>query len=363
MTHGTGYAWKHPSALAAATDPRNWTFRHLLDGTGTTVTPYQQIADFDNDLGPVLDQGSSPACTRFAITGIRNWQELQDGAPSAPFTSAEALASYQALKSGVPGLWPGDGIPYADGDIPVNAWNFESKVGSTDANGKTHVIAAYYQLDKQSAQTEQDWLDEFFNVMAAFGPVSVASAWPNNWFPFPANGVMPTPGGASAGHMWAVKGKRTLADGTIVAVCRQSWGSSWGLTDSFGRGGEFLIPVSYFQYTQQLGLWECWKTLDAKTPGEWPAPPVPPEPNMTVPLQGSPQLVDLAVGVQCYERNDGTTPLVQIKSGGAGVFSPGALSATKLVVRISTGGVVQEAIVNASDATNARPLYSAAQVK
>ena len=378
MTHGTGYAWMHPEAIRAAASPTNWKFRHLLDGTGTPITPYQQIPDFDNDLGPVLDQGSSPACTRFAATGIRNWQEFRDGG-LYPFTSAEALASYNELKSGVPGLWPGDSIPYADGDIPLYAWQYEQKAGSADANGKRHVIAAYYQLDYTSGQTEQQWLDEFFSVLAAFGPVSVSSAWPAGWFADPKSrgGVMPSPGGATAGHMWAVKGKLTLTAAQmqalgilgslsgVMARCRQSWGSGWGVTDSFGRSGEFLIPVEYFAMTAQLGLHECWKTIDVT--GEWPAPPPPPptpEPvNMTVPLQGSPQLVDLAVGVQCYERNDGKTPLVQIKSGGNGVLSPGSYSATQLVVRISIGGIVQEAVVNASDAKNVRPLYTAQAVK
>jgi hypothetical protein len=384
-THGTGYAWKHPQAALAAASPTNWKFRHLLDGTGTAITPYQQIPDFDTDLGPVLDQdcmawsngkctnpAGSPACTRFAATAIRNWQEFQDGAGGYPFTSAEALQSYNELKSGVTGLWPGDSIPYADGDIPLYAWQYEQKAGSADASGMRHVIAAYYQLDYSFGQTEQQWLDEFFSVLQAFGPVSVSSAWPDGWFASPVNGVMPTPGGATAGHMWAVKGKKTLADGTVTARCRQSWGSGWGVTDSFGRPGEFLIPVSYFALTAQLGLHECWKTIDAT--GEWPAPPppappVPPEPVMsTVPLWGSPQLVDLAIGVQTFDRDDGKTPLTPItgpKPGPVTVVSPGAFDTAgkQLIVRISHGGINQEAIVNVADAKNPRPLYAAQVVK
>jgi hypothetical protein len=371
-THGTGYAWKHPQAALAAASPTNWKFRHLL--AGATLTPYQQIPDFDYDLGPVLNQGSSPACTRFSVTGIRNYQEKQDGAPDFPFDSAEALLSYQRLKSGY-GAWPGDGIPYAAGDIPLNVWRYEQLVGSQDAAGEFHTIANYYQDDAYSGQTEQQWLDEFFNVMLLAGPVSVSSGWPNNWMPDPAPslGVMPTPGGASAGHQWAAKGKKTLTAAQMAQIGypslsgimvrnRQGWGwPGWGIVDSFGRGGEFLIPVEWFAYTTQLGLHECWKSVDK--PGEWPAPPAPPEPAMTVKLIGSPQLVDLAVGTQCYQRADGTTPLVTIKSGGTGVFSPGAFSTTQLVVRISTGGIVQEAIVNATDAKNARPLYAAQVVK
>jgi hypothetical protein len=346
--HGTGYAWKHPDALAAATNLKNWTFTTLL--AGTTVVPYQQLPDFDWDCGPTLNQGSEPACTRFGVTAVRNYQELLDEG-SAPFTSAEALQSYKYLKWGDPsGVWPGDGIPYAGGDIPLNVWKYEQLIGSVGPDGKNRKIGPYYQLDKTPSDTDQSWLDEFFNVMHDFGPVTVSSAWPTNWFPDPApSGVMPNPSGATAGHMWAVKGKKTI-NGVIYARCRQSWGDGWGVVDTHGHGGEFLIPVAQFALVYILGLAECWKTVDIL--GDHPTPL--PEVGMLPVYSIAPAYVDLAIGVQCF-KEDGKTPLVKVSSGGAGRFSPGLAYAGQRAVEINTGGIRQYAVINSVNCTNVRP--------
>ena len=347
MRHATGYAWKHPAAAIAAADSRNWTFSTLL--AGAALIPYQLIPDFDLDLGPVLNQGDEPACTRFAVTAIRNGQELIDEG-SAPFSSAEALQSYRYLKAGDPsGVWPGDGIPYGVGDIPLYVWQYEKAVGSVGPDGKTRKIAGYYQNDKQPSDTNQSWLDLVFNVLVTAGAVSVSSAWPDNWFPNPApSGVMPYPGGAASGHMWAVKGKKTI-NGVIHARCRQSWGADWGAIDTHGRSGEFLIPVSYFALVSRLGLNECWKTVDVID--DHPSPEVGMLPVYSI----APAYVDLAIGVQCF-KEDGKAALVKVSSGGANRFSPGLAYAGKRAVEITTGGVRQYAVVNLADCTNVRPI-------
>ena len=69
------------------------------------------------------------------------------------------------------------------------------------------------------------------------------------------------------------------------------------------------------------------------------------------------KLVDLAIGAQLY-RLDGTTPLVKLSSGGMGLWSPFASGANR-AVQISTGGVVQLALVRTADCTNVRPASAA----
>ena len=80
------------------------------------------------------------------------------------------------------------------------------------------------------------------------------------------------------------------------------------------------------------------------------------EGTMPLPItEAVPKLVDLAIGTQLY-RLDGATPLVKLsKSGGTGLWSPFASGANR-AVRISTGGIVQLALVRTADCANVRDL-------
>jgi hypothetical protein len=116
------------------------------------------------------------------------------------------------------------------------------------------------------------------------------------------------------------------------------------------------MPLAYYgldgsNWPTRLGA--VYKAVDIP---DAPTPPAPLEMNMLPIYRAAPkdQLVDLAIGVQCY-REDGKTPLVKIASGGSGVWSPFATSATQRAVDISTGGVTQAAVVNLADCKNLRP--------
>lgn len=281
----------------------------------------------------------------FGAHHVRNWQEWKDE-QDYPYDSVAALAAYSNLKSGA-----GDGIPYADGDIPLNVWRFLQTNGSAGTDGRIRKIESYYQLDKTAEQTEQEWLDLFFNTILLYGPVTVATAWPNNWFVNPApSGVMPNPGGSSTGHMFSVSGKRTI-NGVICAACDQSW-IDWGVIDPNGDTNVFYIPVDMFAMTAQLGLWECWKTFDVL--GDHPVIPIPPKPQpesgMLSIYTVDPVYLDLAIGTQLY-KEDGS-PLTTVHSGGSHLFSPGLANATHRAVAISTGGVRQYALVAITDCKN-----------
>ena len=85
------------------------------------------------------------------------------------------------------------------------------------------------------------------------------------------------------------------------------------------------------------------------------------EGTMPLPItEAAPKLVDLAIGAQLY-RLDGTTPLVTLSSGGTGLWSPFA-SGSNRAVQISTGGLVQLALVRAADCANVRDLPTDAKV-
>jgi hypothetical protein len=349
MMHSLGYVIDHPLAVAARTSPRNWSALLLVP----IAVPVPD--DFDEDLGPVLDQDGIGACVAFSAASVRSWQEWYDEGRWA-FNNASAFLGYDWLKHGH-GAYPGDGVD-AEGSYPLAVWTLAKVEGLPGADGLARKIAAYYQL--QGAPGSAAWIDLQIQVLLQYGPVTVSSAWPNNWWTCPSSGLLPYPSGHAGGHQYVRKGfwlkgpVGPLASGLSPSGRywrhRQSWGA-YGRTDKFGRSGEFLTPFEADAAYPNLQIGEVWKTLDII---DYPKP----EPAMTLPIYNAApfdQRVDLAAGTQLYA-TDGTTPLVKIGLAGAwGVRSPFAVSATKRLVRITTLGITQGAIVATAACSNMAP--------
>lgn len=359
-----GYLIDHPEAIVARTNPRNWDMK-LLVPTRVPVPDF-----FDLDLGPELDQDGVGACVYFAASAIKMQQELIDSG-SYLYNTPCAFVGYNQFKKGY-GPWPGDGID-SEGSIPLYVWQFARLVGMPDKNGKRHFISAFYQLQGQPGSDE--WIDTRLQTLLQWGAVSVASAWPNNFWSCPSSGFLPAPLGTAGAHMFANKGfwlkgpigpiSKGLSPTGRYWIYRQSWGT-YGKTDEYGHSGTWYVPfeADTSDYYPSFKIAEVWKTVDID---DFPNPTPPPTPgdDMTLPVYNAApfdQAVDLSIGVQLY-KIDGVTPLVTMKVDKVGARSCFATSATQRLVQISTGGVLQAAIVATADCRNMRPYVSPADVK
>jgi hypothetical protein len=348
---GLGYAIDAPEAIAAREKPTNWPMALLV--ALTLPVP----GDWDADLGPVLDQDNVGACVAFSSTSVRSYQEKIDEG-GWRFDSPAAFLAYDWLKNGH-GSYPGDGYN-GEGSWPLACWTLAKAEGLPGADGKARRIAAYYQLT--GSPGDQAWIDTQIQVLLQFGPVTVSSAWPANWWVAnSANGFLPYPSGTAGAHQYVRKGfwlkgpVGPLSSGMSPTGRywrhRNSWGT-YGKTDKFGRTGEFLLPFEADWQYPNLKINEVWKTVDIK---DAPAPPPPP------PLQGDamraydrqPRIFDLPLGTQFY-RTDAVTPLVKLSKAAVGLYSGHAIDSASYEVVITTGGVMQAAIVRRAACKNVR---------
>jgi hypothetical protein len=348
-----GYLIDDPRAIAARTDPRNWSMALLVP----TAVPVPD--EFDCDLGPVLDQDGVGACVAFAATSVRNSQERVDEGKWV-FDTDSAFLAYKWLKQGH-GAYPGDGIN-AEGSYPQAVWQMAKVEGVPGIDGKARKIAAYYQLQGTPGST--DWIDTQIQVLLQFGAVTACSPWPNNWWDCGTSGILPFPAGIAGAHMFVKKGFTLVGPKGSIAIgmspsgrywkFRQSWGTaSYRRIDKFGRAGEFLIPFeAETAYPNAFGgNGEVWKTIDLdEYPNPEPTPPPTPEELMVV-TDRTPMVVDLPIGLQLF-KTDGVTPLVKMSAASANVYSPaGGPVATQRFVTITTSGVAQFAVVNTAGLT------------
>lgn len=341
-----GYLIDAPEAIAARTDPRNYSMAALI----TADVPVPD--ELDHDLGPVLDQDGVGACVAFAATSVRSWQERQDEG-TFEFTTDSAFTTYRWLKEGH-GAFPGDGID-AEGSYPSAVWQMAKMEGVPGADGHARKIAAYYQL--QGTPGSAQWIATRLQVLIQFGPVTVATPWPTNWWDCGTSGILPYPSGIAGAHMYTCKGYTLVGPKGALALgmspsgrywkYRQSWGeAAYRRRDGYGRAGEFLIPFEAdASYPNSFGgNGEVWKTVDMA--GDDPTPS--PTGGSVKVTDSVPQLVDLPAGRQLY-LVDGVTKLTTMSAAAANVYSPaGGPTAAMRYVVITTGGVRQQLAVVAA---------------
>ena len=341
-----GYLIDDPLAVAARTSPLNYNMADLI------VTEVAIPDDLDYDLGPTLDQDGVGACVAFAATSIRMWQERVDEG-TFEFNTETAFETYRWLKQGH-GAWGGDGIPNVEGSYPSAMWQMAKMVGIPGIDGFARPIESYWQLKGTPGSPE--WIETQLQVLTQFGPVSVATPWPNNWSGCGPSGILPFPVGNAGAHMYGKKGhlltgpKGQLANGMSPSGrywrMRQSWGeAAYTRKDRFGRAGEWLLPFEgEAAYPSAFGgNGEIWKTIDKA--GDDPTPGG----EMVPAKDKSARIVTAPLGTQLYAI-DTNAPLVKLASASR-LHSPFAVSLTQLAVIVTTGGVQQLARVNKSAVT------------
>ena len=336
-----GYLIDDPRAVAARTDPRNYNMADLI------VTEVAVPDDLDYDMGPCLDQDGVGACVAFAATSIRMWQERVDEG-TFEFDTESAFETYKWLKEGH-GAFPGDGIPNVEGSYPSAMWQMAKVEGVPGKDGHARKIESYWQLKGTPGSPE--WIETQLQVLTQFGPVSVATPWPSNWWDCGPSGILPFPAGTAGAHMYAKKGhlltgpKGQLANGMSLSGrywrMRQSWGeAAYTRKDKFGRAGEWLLPFeAEASYPNAMGgNGEIWKTIDKA--GDDPTPG-----GEMVPAKDKvARLLKVAANTQLYDIESGT-PLVKL-SVAATLYSPFSVNTTQYAVIVTTGGVQQLARIN-----------------
>ena len=340
-----GYLYDHPLAIEARNDPRNWPMSLLMDGQPYQVPPAHYLHPGFPD--EPLDQDGIGACVAFAGETIQNANEYEDEGPylfktgvwTGGPSSTGAFRCYYDLKHGY-GSYPGDGIPDAEGSFPEALWRLALLEGLPDISGKRHKISAYY-----SHQFASDLDFEFLQqVILTFGPVNLGIPWPGNWMASPPGPYykMPAPGGFVGGHSITVGGWDIWDDGVKWLTNVQTWGRFGGPKGTYRIRADWL-------YTAPMGPQIIWKTVDIE---EAPTPPTPdPEGPMLAILDRIPRLVDCPLAAQVYKL-DGTTPLVQIKSGNLGISSLAKLDQGYYLILVSIGGLLNLGAIK--DVTNVR---------
>jgi len=337
-----GYLYDRPEAIAARTDPRNYNMADLI------VTEVAILDDLDHDLGPTLDQDGVGACVIFGVTEVRMWQEFIDEG-TFEFDNNSAFTGYKWLKEGH-GAWPGDGIN-AEGSIPLYGWQLAKLEGIPGIDGNPRKIDAYWQLMGEPGSPE--WIETQLQVITQYGPVTVASAWPGNWWSCGPSGILPYPQGTAGGHQWVKKGywftgpKGQLAQGMSPSGrywrMRQSWGDVYQRADRFGRKGEWLLPFEADGTYPNFWTGEIWKTTDIK--GDDPTPGG----NMVPAKDKVARLVNVPANTPLYDIETGAA-LVKL-SASAKLYSPFSVNATQYAVIVTTGGTQQLVRVNKAATT------------
>jgi hypothetical protein len=335
-----GYLIDAPEAVAARTDPRNYNMADLI------VTEVAVPDDLDYDLGPCLDQDGVGACVAFAATAIRMGQELVDEG-TFEFNTDSAFTAYSWLKKGH-GAYPGDGVD-AEGSYPSAMWQMAKVEGVPGIDGNARKIESYWQL--QGTPGSAAWIETQLQVLTQFGPVSVATPWPGNWWGCGPSGILPFPAGLAGAHMYVKKGhtlvgpKGALAAGMSPSGrywrMRQSWGdAAYTRRDRYGRAGEWLLPFeAEAAYPNAFGgNGEIWKTIDITGDDPTPGGDMVPAKDKTA------RLLSVPAGTQLYALETGA-PLVKVAATSR-LLSPFAYSLTQYAVIVTTSGVQQLVRVN-----------------
>jgi len=345
MTFALGALPTPPDKLALA-----WPVRLAL-AEQPTVAPLKFHSP-KCDPKITTDQNPFGACVMFSGAYVQADQELTDEGRQLLPGVIDPLRTYAAVK-GLP--WPlvDSGQDPNPGLNPPDLWNFIQSHGWYTKDGSApRKCGPYYSLGQPNGSAA--FLDAFQQTLLQLGPSQFTAGWPDNWWSTNARGFMPTPGPQNGGHAFEGCGYEEFPNGcpvlsgcTYDTIHHQTWGA-------FGHDPDY--PNHFRIHSPWWGFlgWEAWRVFDITGDGPTPTPPPPPPggPTMNV-FDKTAKLVDVAVGKWFY-KTDGRTQLVPLSSAGTGIYSPFATTASQRCVWISTGGQLQEAVVNLADCTNIR---------
>jgi hypothetical protein len=227
MTEDTIYGL---GAIEDPPDDRDYPLDALYAAEGIDPTPEDALPSAYRAPGmpAVLDQGSSPMCVAFGSSGIKGWQDRRDQDRYFDFDEPTFFRRIGGTQNGA--------VPRVAMER-LRAYGYP--VVSVDQEG-LHKIAAYYAVPPTASSLRSAIYD--------LGPVGFSSSWYSSWFR-PVNGVLPPPTSKVGRHFFIAYGWD--ASGRIL--CRNSWGTDWGLA------GDFLIPAGYLNADGTSG---AWKTAD-----------------------------------------------------------------------------------------------------
>lgn len=204
---------------------------------------------------PIYDQGTSGACTGFAIAkGLRELQQRQRKETSTPL-SALFIYWMERYAHGTTGSDAGatvaDGMTVLQsyGAAPDADWPYRMPQLTVRPTDQAFHDAASWRVGKTYHLTSLDEvktsLARGYAVVMGFevyrGFDNVGS---NGWVPIPAAGEK-----AEGGHAVLVVG---YDDPTGCLIVRNSWGTSWGAS------GYFFLPYAYASSAMVDEYWAAW---------------------------------------------------------------------------------------------------------
>ena len=244
-----------------AVDLRDWEFQPSVASAPADVR-------YPPDVRPVLDQGTTSACTGYALATVieyllvragrhvepisphmlysmarryDEWAENDDGGPEAETGSSLRGALKGWLRHGASSarLWPKSDMPRPKAQASEDWW--------TDAIKRP--LGAYYRIDPRSLRDMHVAIDQ---VGALFASAFTHGGWeellgdeavprPENTDDLPV--IRRMTGNPDAGHAFAIVGY--TRDGFIV---HNSWGPAWG------KGG--LAVLRYSDWLENA--MDCW---------------------------------------------------------------------------------------------------------
>ena len=214
-----------------------------LEPSAALPTSYKR-----SNLGPVLNQGSTPQCVSFSTSTIKQWQDYDESGKFWNFDEAKFFTQINGDENGA---------YIRDAFVRMKGYGYP--VYSIGDAGK-HKIASWYYVDKTAAKVKAAIYD--------IGPLVLGIDWYRSWFSPNSAGVLPAPDDRVGGHAIVIYG---WEDGKGFRL-RNSWGTGWGLN------GDAFLPYSY---ALNIG-WGFYASVDvpeAPTPTPTPRPSPTPQPT------------------------------------------------------------------------------------
>jgi C1A family cysteine protease len=209
--------------------------------------PLPASVDLRPTCPPIVDQGNLGSCTANALAGALGFLEVKDDLAPKPFSRLYIYYDERVIEGTVgtdAGAEIRDGIKTLaqgqQGACYETTWPYDIGKFTVEpppqayAEGEAHEILVYERLDNtQIAQLKDCLASGFpfvfgFTVYASFESQTVAQT-----------GVVPMPGLVDfpvGGHAVVCVG---YDDSTQRFLCRNSWGTGWGMQ------GYFTIPYAY----------------------------------------------------------------------------------------------------------------------
>ena len=233
-------------------DQRDFQFTPTLEKLPTSV-------DWRSKMPPVYNQGQLGSCTANAIAGAIDYER---GAQGESFITPSRLFIYyneRAMENTVnsdSGASLRDGIKSVKnlGDCPESEWKYTISKFKTKPPVKCYTDAIKYKVVQyQRVTVGINSLKQALSLKPVVFGFTVYESFESDTVAF--TGIVPMPKkseSVAGGHAVVACGYN---DSSQSVICRNSWGSDWGV------GGYFYMPYSYFTGKLTSDYWVITLTL------------------------------------------------------------------------------------------------------